>query len=98
MDDKQKLRLAQVLIEFQDVFAANEFDLGNFKDIEHTIDTGDAKPVRQRIRRTPVCFADEEEAHLNKMLKAGVIQESIRRLGFRTGSYSEKRRHSQMVH
>jgi hypothetical protein len=33
--------------------------------------------VKQRMRRTPACFADEEEAHLQKMLDAGVIQPSI---------------------
>ena len=29
------------------------------------------------MRRTPACFVDEEEAHLKKMLDAGVIQESV---------------------
>jgi RNase H-like domain found in reverse transcriptase/Reverse transcriptase (RNA-dependent DNA polymerase) len=76
LNEDQSLRLVQLLIEFQDVFAADEFDLGNFTAIEHQIDTGNARPVKQRIRRTPVCFAGEEEAHLQKMLKAGVIQES----------------------
>ena len=59
------------------MFAKYEFDLGTFTGIEHAIDTGDAKPVKQRLRRTPACFAGEEETHLKKMLKSGVIQESI---------------------
>ena len=29
------------------------------------------------MRRTPACFAEEEEAHLKKMLDAGVIQPSM---------------------
>ena len=45
--------------------------------IQHTIDTGTAKPVKQRMRRTPACFANEEEELLKKMLDAGVIQESV---------------------
>ena len=69
-------QLAQLLEQYQDVFARDEFDLGNFSEIEHTIDVQGARPVKQRIRRTPVCFAGEEAAHLEKMLKAGVIQES----------------------
>lgn len=73
---EQSDSLAQLLIEYEDVFAKHEFDLGNFTGIQHNIDTGKAKPVKQRMRRTPVCFAAEEEAHLQKMLKAGVIQES----------------------
>ena len=29
------------------------------------------------MRRTPACFVNEEKAHLDKMLDAGVIQPSI---------------------
>lgn len=74
-EDVDKLKL--LLIEFQDVFAKDEFDLGNFTAIEHSIDTVDNKPVKQRIRRTPVRFEKEEEAHLQKMLDAGLIKPSI---------------------
>ena len=73
----ERVQLAELLRNYQDVFAKDEFDFGNFSEIEHsiTVEPG-AKPVKQRIRRTPACFAGEEEAHLEKMLKAGVIQES----------------------
>lgn len=76
LNSDQQDKLKSLLIEFQDVFAKDEFDLGNFTAVEHAIDTESATPVKQRLRRTPVSFADEEEAHLNKMLKAGVIQPS----------------------
>ena len=69
--------MADLLIEYEDVFAQSEFDLGNFSDIVHTIDTGSSKPVKQRMRRTPACFVGGEEAHLDKMIKAGVIQPSV---------------------
>ena len=74
---EQRRELESVLVEFRDVFARDDFDLGNFTALEHEIDTGDARPIKQRMRRTPAMFAGEEEAHLKKMLKAGVIQESI---------------------
>ena len=41
-----------------------------------TINTGDAKPVKDHMRRTPACFVGEEEAHLKEILDAGVIQPS----------------------
>ena len=44
--------------------------------VKHRIDTGDAKPVKQRMRRTPLGFENEERKHLDKMLAAGVIQHS----------------------
>ena len=51
-------------------------DLGNFSLTKHRIDTGDAPPVRQRLRRTPLGFEKEEKQHLNKLLECGVIQPS----------------------
>jgi hypothetical protein len=39
------------------VFAKSEFDLGKFNTIQHGIDTGTNRPVKQRIRRTPLGFA-----------------------------------------
>ena len=73
----EQIQFAELLTEYSDVFASSEFDLGNFSEIEHTIDTGTAKPIKQRMRRTPSGFGGEEEAHLDKMLKAGVIQPSV---------------------
>ncbi len=76
LDPSEQVELANLLSEFEDVFAKNEFDLGSFTSVEHGIDTENARPVKLRMRRTPACFAGEEEAHLKKMVDAGVIQES----------------------
>ena len=76
LQDSERRQLAALLNEYQDVFAQDEFDLGSFTAITHTIDTSDAFPVKERMRRTPACFVGEEESHLENMLRAGVIQES----------------------
>ena len=76
LSDSERLQFRELLNEYQDVFAKSEFDLGNFTEIEHSIDTGDAPPVKLKMRRTPACFVNEEEAHLQKMLDAGVIEPS----------------------
>jgi hypothetical protein len=77
LDKNQKSEIKTLLSEYSDVFAQDDMDLGNFTELEHAIDTGTAKPVKLRMRRTPACFVDEEEAHLQKMLDTGVIQPSI---------------------
>ena len=77
LNAEQESKLAGVLRSYANVFAESEFDLGQFTAIEHAIDTGDAQPIKQRMRRTPACFVVEEEAHLKKMLNASVIQESV---------------------
>ena len=77
LDEQEQTQLSELLCEFEDVFAKSEFDLGKFNTIQHGIDTGTNRPVKQRIRRTPLGFAGEEEAQLKKMLSAGVIRPSV---------------------
>ena len=77
LSPEQQTRLASLLRDREDAFARDEFYLGNFTDIEHGSDTRDATPIKQRMRRTPACFAGEEEARLKKMIDSGVIQESV---------------------
>lgn len=48
-----------LLKEYQDNFAQNEFDLGSFTDIEHSVDTGSAPPIKQRMRRTHLDVVQE---------------------------------------
>ena len=76
LNSEEKVELSKLLKNYEDVFASTDFDLGNLNAIQHAIETGDAKPIKLRMRRTPLGFADEEKALLDKMLKAGVIQES----------------------
>ncbi|VDI79723.1 nucleosome-remodeling factor subunit BPTF [Mytilus galloprovincialis] len=66
--------LCSLLQEFQDVFASSDLDLGHFTALEHGIDTGNHPPIKQRMRRTPLGFAQEEEAHLEKMLQSGFTE------------------------
>jgi hypothetical protein len=77
LNGQEQIQLSELLYEFEDVFAKSEFDLGKFNTIQHGIDTGTNRPVKQRIRRTPLGFAGEEEAQLKKMLGAGVIRPSV---------------------
>lgn len=66
-------KVHDLLVEFQDVFAADDMDIGLFQGITHKVNTGDAQPVRAKLRRTPIGFEKEEEAHLKKLLDNGVI-------------------------
>ena len=70
------IALGSLLIEYEDVFTRHDLGLGCFTEIKHKINTNDAAPVRQRIRRTPPGFEDEERRHLDKMLEAGVFAPS----------------------
>ena len=73
---RQARETTKILTEYQSAFSVDDTDLGCFSAIKHSIDTQDAKPIRQRMRRTPLGFQEEEEKHLKKMLEAGVIKPS----------------------
>ena len=51
--------------EYADVLARSVLDLGEFTALNHRIDTDEARPVKQRMRRTPTVFQGEDEGHLN---------------------------------
>ncbi len=72
---EQREQLLQLLIEFADIFA-EEGELGRTDRITHNIDTGSAPPIRQSVRRVPVCQKTELKDLLTDMEKKEVIRPS----------------------
>ena len=50
LTEEQRLQLAELLTEFQDVYARSEFDFGDFTALVHEIDTGNPPPPPTRNR------------------------------------------------
>ena len=65
-----------MLSDYQDTFSKDEFDLGLTNLIEHSIDDGNSKPIKQPPRRVPVAFAAKEEKVIQQLQKQGVIRKS----------------------
>ena len=76
LDTDQSLRLKELLLEFVGVFAVDDDDLGRTALVKHTINVGDAKPVKQAPRRQAIAKRQLEEAEIARMLKQGVISPS----------------------
>ena len=51
------------------VFSKGGTELGSFTAVKHQIDTGNSRHIKQRMRRTPLGYANEEQKHLEKLLK-----------------------------
>ena len=51
LSEEQTLQLKNLLIRHSDAFAKSKNDLGCYDLIEHTIDTGDARPFKHNPRR-----------------------------------------------
>ena len=49
----QRDRVVNFLRKFDDMFSRGTFDMGRTNLVEHTIDTGSHRPIRQPLRRHP---------------------------------------------
>jgi len=74
--EEQKQQLVEILKKYSDVFSKGELDLGETPLAKHRINTGDARPMRQTLRRQPFYLLDKIDGHVQDMLKAGVIEPS----------------------
>ena len=61
--------LKKLLLEYEDVFATHDMDLDSYTATTHRIHTGDATPIKMRMRRPPLGFQKEEETLLQSMLE-----------------------------
>jgi hypothetical protein len=66
----------EVLNDFEEVFTAQKGSLGRCDMTPFTIDTGDARPIRQRPYRAPLQKRKVIEDQIRDMLDEGVIQPS----------------------
>ena len=65
-----------MLLQFQDVFSKDELDIGWTHFMEAEIDTGNAKPVRNRPRPMARSMEEEGQKVIEQMEKRGLIQPS----------------------
>lgn len=73
------LSLKELLIANKDAFSQSDTDLGLTKVIAHKIDTGDAKPFRQPLRRFPPAHVEAITQHVDSMLQQGIIEPACSR-------------------
>ena len=73
-DDKDKV--VDLLVKYQDVFSSSEFDIGRTTWVKHSIETGEAPPIRQCLRRSSPEQREEVERQVQELLAKGLIQPS----------------------
>ena len=76
LNPDERSRLAQLLIDFADVFAVSSDDLGHTSLVTHQSDTGSSHPIRQPARRLPLHRRAEADTLLKDMFNKGVIEHS----------------------
>ena len=79
--EDEAVALKLLLIKYRGVFAEHDMDLGDFSAVKHVIDTRDARPVKQRPRRTPLAFEGEERKTPLKTFGRGYYFQGCFRMG-----------------
>ena len=74
--DAEVSMITNLLVANADVFSASGTDLGRTHLLEHSIDTGVARPIRHKPRPVPRAFVDEEKDAIEKLLEQGTARPS----------------------
>ena len=76
LSEEHKPLVANLLTEYADVFAKSSTDVGKTHLVQHIIDTGNEKPIQERVRRFPYEQSKEIAKQVETMKEQGIIQES----------------------
>ena len=68
--------MTDLLHRYEDVFSKGEFDVGCTRVIEHRIDTGPHRPVRQALRRHPVAYSNAIDEYVENLCEQDMIEPS----------------------
>ena len=73
---EQRETVSTLLRKYEDVFSKGEFDVGCASLMEHHIDTGQYRPVRQALRRHPVAYLDAIDGYVEQLREQDMIEPS----------------------
>lgn len=68
--------MEELVADYQDVFQTKSDDYGRADKVYHSIDTGDARPIRQSPPRFPLAKQAEVKDMLEDMKGKGVTEDS----------------------
>ncbi|KAG5885095.1 hypothetical protein JTB14_003969 [Gonioctena quinquepunctata] len=72
----QQPKLRDLVKKYQDIFDTGQGKGGRTNVVQHKIDTGGARPIRQSARRLPLAKKEEADKIVSDMGKEGVIEPS----------------------
>ena len=77
LEEDQLAQLKQLVVDFDEVFALTDDDMGCTEVVKHKIDTGDHPAIKQYPRRTPFVRRTTIASMITEMEKKGVVKPSI---------------------
>jgi len=78
LTDKDRCTLEPVLQRYKHLFSGlGSQQVGCASQVEHVIDTGDARPIKRNPYRTPHALKPVVEGHIDDMLEKNIIEPSM---------------------
>ena len=76
VSQEQKRQLVEKMLQLEEVFSIDEFEVGCSKSTQHTIRVTEDTPFRERSRRLAPADVEDVRQHLRQLTEAGIITES----------------------
>ena len=76
LSEEQKNKIKKLVTDYKDIFAQNPKNPKRTVMMKHKIVTGDALPVKSKIRRTAAAWEDYIDGQVKEMLKHDIIRPS----------------------
>jgi hypothetical protein len=72
---EQRMQVESLLLQYVDIFARHEYDVGCTGLVQHKLQLKDASlpPVRETLRRHPIAYLDLIDREVGKLLSAGLV-------------------------
>uniref|UniRef100_A0A183CJ15 RNA-directed DNA polymerase n=1 Tax=Globodera pallida TaxID=36090 RepID=A0A183CJ15_GLOPA len=77
ISEPEKSELMNLLSEFEEIFAITEEELRQTDLVSHTIETGDAIPIRSKVRPVPYAYREKVSGMIQDYLGRGIIRPSF---------------------
>jgi hypothetical protein len=74
LTDEQRETATNLARTYEDIFSQNDYDIGCTHLVEHEINTGDHRPIRQALRRHPLAHLEVIDEEVNALLRHGIIE------------------------
>ena len=74
LTDHQRNQVEDLLEEYDSIFSKDPYDMGRTTLVEHTIDTGNHRPIRQGLRRYPIAHLDVIDQQVNAMVRHDIVE------------------------
>ena len=82
LTDAERQQVEKLLSDHDDILSRGPYDMGRITLVEHTIDTGSQKPIRQGLRRHPMAQLDLIDEQVNELVSNDFVESAASPLGF----------------